>query len=434
MSNDLNDPTPEAGAPRRRLLSRRRFLTLCLGGTTASFAGSVTWLNYVPAPTPVKDVPLSDAARALIAKAWEGLDPAKVVDVHAHVIGLGVGDTGCQVHADNFSWTSPVRMAKTRFYKGAAGIYDESQADALYLQRLLDLAQTQSPRGRMLLLAFDHHHDHEGTPRPEVSEFYTPNDYVAQIVKDHPELFLFCCSIHPYRADALDELDRCVELGAKCVKWLPNAMGIDPLDERCLPFYERMASHGLPLLTHAGEEQAVHAEEAQELGNPLRLRAPLEQGVTVLLAHCASLGTNADLDQDPAADGSRPRESGFALFRRLAKEPRETGRLFADISATPQFNRCDPILAELLGDPQLHPLLINGSDYPLPAIDLIIRTGQLAGLGLLDPAEVPLLEEVFAHNPLLFDFVLKRRLRVVTDAGEQRFPASVYETAHLFER
>ncbi|MCA8922905.1 MAG: amidohydrolase family protein [Planctomycetes bacterium] len=408
-------------------------MTLCLGGTTASFAGSVTWINYVPAPTPVADVPLSDAARALIAQAWEGLDPARVVDVHAHVIGLGAGGTGCQVHPGNLSWTSPLRLVKTRFYKGAAGIYDESKADALYLERLLDLAQTQTPRARLLLLAFDHFHDAAGEPRPEVSEFYTPNDYVAGIVEAHPELFLFCCSVHPYRKDALAELDRCVELGAKCVKWLPNAMGIDPLDPRCLPFYERMAAHGLPLLTHAGEEQAVHAEEAQALGNPLRLRAPLAQGVTVLLAHCASLGTNEDLDQEPAADGSRPRESGFELFRRLVKEPREAGRLFADISATPQFNRCDPVLAELLGDPALHPFLINGSDYPLPAIDLIIRTGQLAGLGLLDPAEVPLLEEVFAANPLLFDFVLKRRLRRITEAGEQRFPSSVFETAHLFE-
>ncbi|MEZ6184988.1 MAG: amidohydrolase family protein [Planctomycetota bacterium] len=427
------DDTPPTSEPRRRLLTRRRFLAACLGGSAASCAGALHWLNTVPAPTAVADVPLSDAAQALVATAWEGLDPSRVVDVHVHVIGLGAGDTGCSVHPGNLSWSSPLRRIKTRFYMGAAGIYEQARADQLYMERLLDLTATQSPRGRSLLLAFDHNHDHDGTPRPEQSEFYTPNAYVHALVQAHPELFLFACSVHPYREDALEALDRWVDAGARCVKWLPNAMGIDPLDPRCLPFYERLAARGIPLLTHAGEEQAVHAEEAQALGNPLRLRAALDQGATVILAHCASLGTNEDLDQEPAADGTRPRVSGFDLFRRLMAEEREEGRLYADVSATTQFNRVDPVLAEILADEALHPYLVNGSDYPLPAIDLLVRTGQIQGLGLLDEAEVPLLEELFVKNPILFDFVLKRRVRVVTPDGERRFPANVFETAHLFD-
>jgi len=43
-------------------------------------------------------------------------------------------------------------------------------------------------------------------------------------------------------------------------------MGMDPSDEAIKPFYQRMAELGVVLLTHAGEEAAVEAEKAQELG------------------------------------------------------------------------------------------------------------------------------------------------------------------------
>jgi mannonate dehydratase len=42
----------------------------------------------------------------------------------------------------------------------------------------------------------------------------------------------------------------------------------------------------------------------------------------------------------------------------------------------------------------------------------------------------PVLAAVREHNPLLFDFVLKRHLR----AGDKRFPRSVFETRSFFDR
>jgi mannonate dehydratase len=238
--------------------------------------------------------------------------------------------------------------------------------------------------------------------------------------------------VHPWRADALDELDRCAAAGAVGVKWLPNAMGIDPASPRCDAFYARLAALGLPLLTHTGEEQAVEAEELQALGNPLRLRRALDAGVTVIAAHCASLGEGEDLDAAPDGAGARPRRSCYELFLRLLGEERHAGRLFGDISATTQFNRCEPVLADLLGRPELHPRLVNGSDYPLPAIDPLIRTGKLVGLGLLDPDERPALDELFDYDPLTFDFVLKRRLRLVRDGRAWRFADAAFHTAHLY--
>jgi mannonate dehydratase len=50
--------------------------------------------------------------------------------------------------------------------------------------------------------------------------------------------------------------------------------------------------------------------------------------------------------------------------------------------------------------------------------------------GLLDASAVPVLQEVRAHNPLLFDFALKRLLHF----GQHRFPPSTFETRRFFER
>jgi mannonate dehydratase len=415
--------------PPRKLLTRRRFLGALAGGGALAVGYPLAWISP---PPKLDDLTLSDAAQALVAKAWLGLDPTRVVDGHVHVLGLGVGGTGCYVHPDASSWTSPVRMLKTRFYKGAAGVYDDARADELFVERLVDLWSHQHPRGKALLLAFDANRDTSGHVVPAMTEFYVPNEYVASLVQRYPDDFLYCCSVHPYRPDALDELRRCAAAGAVACKWLPNAMGIDPADPRCDPFYELLAELKITLLSHTGEEQAVHAEELQELGNPLRLRRALDRGATVVMAHCACLGEGEDLDAEPDASGQHPKVPSLELFLRLMEDERYTGRLFADISATTQFNRAEPTLRELLTRPHLHARLVNGSDYPLPAIDPLIRTGQLVDLGFLDPAERPAINELYDYNPLTFDFVLKRRLRLQQDGAELRFASTVFESADVY--
>ncbi len=430
----VNPSTPEEGesspvARRGPKLTRRRFFGLIAGGM---LAGGVWRAAVVDIPPGLATLKLSRDARALILKCWEGLDPKKVVDTHVHVMGLGIEGTGCFVHPGALSFTSPTRWVKTRFYKGAAGIHDDSRADALFVQRLVDLCTHQNPQGRSLLMAFDKHHDAEGKPDLDRTEFFTPNAYVAALAKKHPDLFLFCGSVHPYRPDALEALRKARQLGAVAIKWLPNAMGIDPLDERCDPFYALLRELKLTLITHGGEEQAVHAEEAQELGNPLRLRRPLDAGVKVVIAHCASLGTNRDLDAEAGADGEQPRLSSYALFRRLMSEKKYRGQLYGDVSAMTQFNRCEEPLRETLLAGDLDGRLVNGSDYPLPAIDPLIRTGLLEGLGYITAKERELINQIFNYNPLTFDFVVKRCLRFKQDGVEHRLPDSTFETAHLF--
>ena len=86
----------------------------------------------------------------------------------------------------------------------------------------------------------------------------------------------------------------------------------------------------------------------------------------------------------------------------------------------------------MLSSPELHPRLVNGSDYPLPAIDPVISTRRLVREGYLTPDERRLCNLVFDANPLLFDLVVKRTLKVETPGKTHRFAPSVFESGRLF--
>lgn len=363
---------------------------------------------------------LSPAARELLETALAGIDPQRAMDFHVHVAGLGTGGEGTFVHPGMLSWWHPVRHIQFLLYASASGIDDLERADEQYRARLTSLVDGFPQPGRFLLLAFDQHYSAEGQAVPDRTEFFVPNDLVMGWAAARPDRFVPAASVHPYRPDATQELLRLAKSGVRVVKWLPNAMGIDPASERCAAFYAIMRSHDMILLTHAGVEKAVHAEEDQELGNPLRLRAPLDAGVRVVVAHCASLGESLDLDHaDP-----QPVDS-FDLFLRLMAEERYEGLLFGEISALIQANRLPRPLRVLLERADLHARLVNGSDYPLPAINLLIQTRRLVAGGFLNEEERRLLNEIYDYNPLLFDLVAKRTLRH-PETG-QRFAASVFE-------
>ena len=196
-------------------------------------------------------------------------------------------------------------------------------------------------------------------------------------------------------------------------------MGIDPSDSKCEPFYQKVKELNLVMLIHSGEEKAVDAEEDQKLGNPLLLRKPLDLGVKIIVAHCAGFGENEDLD-----DPEKKKVSNFDLFIRLMNEKKYEGLLFGEISAMTLFNRSGSSLTTILKRTDLHHRLVNGSDYPLPAINFIISTKSLMDDGYITKEERQSLNEIYNYNPLLFDFVLKRTIKAL-GSGE-KFPASVF--------
>lgn len=405
-------------------VTRRQLIALATAGALyGSFRFGHTRVARPAAPSG----PLSKEAVALVARAWAGLDPKRVLDTHVHVVGLGCGGTGCEVGERLQSAFNPMEAMKFSIYLQASGVDDLTRADQQYIERLSALIKSQSPHGRALLFAFDHVYDASGQVQREASEFFTPNDYVVALAKASPDLFVPCASVHPYRADAVAALEKAVEGGAVAVKWLPNAMEIDPSSEKCDAFYDAMVRLQVPLITHAGEEKAVHAEEAQRLGNPLHLRRPLGRGLKVIVAHCASLGTNPDLD----APAGAPWADNFDLFLRLMSEPKWDGLLYGELSAITQVNRVGRPLRHVLEHPELQRRMINGSDYPLPAINALMQTGAIEKAGFLTADERLLLNEIDQHNPLLFDFVTKRTVHL----GDRRLADDVFMIrAELFPR
>ena len=187
--------------------------------------------------------------------------------------------------------------------------------------------------------------------------------------------------------------------------------------------YDWAAALRLPLITHAGDERAVHGF-GEHLGNPLRLRRPLDAGVKVVVAHCASLGEGHDTDK-----GGSALVPNFDLFARLMDEPAYRGNLVGDIAAVTQGNRMG-VVATLLERRDWHDRLLNASDYPLPGVVPLIYLEALFKRKLLDPASLAPLRGLRDFNSLLFDFVLKRSLAL----NGQGFPAAVFETAPWFKR
>ena len=362
---------------------------------------------------------MSPAAKALIEAAFEGLPGRRYDDLHVHLLTLGTSAEEGFVNPVMQDPANPIAYAKYQLYLSASGIDDEAQADAQYFERLDDQAAHINGAPRLYLLAFDQRYRPDGSVDIEHSEFHTPNAYAFELARRDPARYEAVMSVHPYRADALEALERWAGQGGRLVKWLPNAMGIDPADPALDPYYDKMRALGLTLLTHAGEEQAVEAEADQALGNPLRLRRALDRGVKVIVAHCASLGEDEDLD-DPA----RPRVSSFDLWLRLMEEPRYEGLVFGEISGTTQFNRLGRPLRELLSRAELHHRLVYASDYPLPGINALIRTWDLEQEGYLDSDERAALNEIYDYNPLLYDFVLKRTMHHPESGA--RFPAQVF--------
>ena len=363
---------------------------------------------------------LSRSAADLIKRAFDDIDPGRLVDHHVHIAGIGAGGTNAFVNSKMRSWSHPFHRLKYKVYMSSAGVQSEANADEEFVSRLASLVSNINGHGKHRILGFDKNYSRDGSVNIEKTEFYVPNEYSFKIAEQHPDLFLPNISVNPYRRDALEELQRYAKRGARVVKWLPNAMGIDPSDPQCDGFYQKMKELDLVLLSHGGEEKAVEAEEDQKLGNPLLLRRALEHGVKVVIAHCAGLGTNEDIESK-----ERNQVDNFDLFMRLMDDKRYEGLLFGEISAMTQFNRAEK-LKTILARTDLHERIVNGSDYPLPAVNIVIRTSTLMKQAYITVDERQELNEIYNYNPLLFDFVLKRSLKL--PGTEKRLPASVFMT------
>ena len=349
--------------------------------------------------------PLSAEAQALVDSAFEGIDGV-VHDIHVHIIGVGNGGTGASVHPSFFKWTNLSKWVQMKIYMSASGLKDLKNVDQRYVRRLVRLARGVGRPYKVHILGFDKHYKFNGQLDEERTEIYVPNEYIYKLSREYSDIFVPVVSIHPYRKDAVEKLELWAKKGVRWVKWLPNVMGIDPSNEKIIPYYKMMKKYNMTLLTHAGEEKAVRVAGMQELGNPLLLRGALDQGVRVVVAHCASLGEGEDLDSK-----GREKMANVELFLRMMGEKKYEGLLYGGLSATNFINRLDGPLKSLLNRQEFHSRFIYSSDYPLPAVNILIPVKKMIKKGYLNRRDEKSLREIYSQNPLLFNFVIQRKLQ-----------------------
>lgn len=366
------------------------------------------------------------AEHEIVKAAWSGIDATKMWDSHAHLVGVGDGGSGAWVNPQMESLLHTQQYIQRIFYLNAGCTHEaKNRVDQSYIERTHNLLDGLRPGAKLLLFAFDYHHNEAGNAVQENSTFYLPNDYAAKTAKLHTKYFEWAASIHPYRKDCVEALELAVKDGARAVKWLPAAQGMDPSSPLCDKFFDAMARHKLPLITHAGEEKAVHGGDSQLFGNPLLLRRALDHGVRLVVAHCASLGQDRDLDQ--GTNGAYV--NSFDLFTRLMDDAKYGPLLHGDISAITQRNRSVDVLKKIIARSDWHDRLLNGSDYPIPGVMPLYSIDNMLNEKLISKPVAPVLREIRKHNPLLFDFVLKRHLQ---SAGKKLSPR-IFETRSFFE-
>ncbi|MGQ2965712.1 amidohydrolase family protein [Methylophilus sp.] len=404
-------------------MNRRQFL-LAAGGLAFAGISHAAW-RYWPDAGLINpclaEMPESVLQHPTYRQIWQGIRPEQVWDSHVHLVGVGDASNQTWFNPDMDSWSHPQLKLQKAFYMNGT-CADPANIDHSTVAKMTQLVAAMPAGVKLMLFAFDWYRDGAGQVLKENSIFHVSNTYAAHIASQQPDRFEWVASIHPYRPDALDALDQAYAGGARAIKWLPSGMGIDPASGKCLPFYKKLAAMQLPIITHTGKESAVAGGE-QTYGNPLRMRQALDQGVKVVLAHCASDGADEDLDH-----GGRVVKS-FDLFTRMMDTPDYQPLLHGDISATTLINHAW-VLPTLIARQDWHARLVNGSDYPLPGIMPLTNINTLIANGWLASEHQSFLVSLKQTNPLLYDFALKRLLSI----NGQTFSTQVFETRPLFER
>lgn len=217
---------------------------------------------------------------------------------------------------------------------------------------------------KSVLLALDKVYDEQGDPRDDMTNLFVPN---ATIIELREELksqgcdrVLLGCSVHPYRRDWEKELDYCIENGAVLCKWLPSAQILNPGNDKCIPFFKKLSKNGLPLLCHMGPELSIPTcdELANRFNNPVYLENALNEGVKVIVAHCALPFQPAELKSDPI----------FLELVNLFRRAETNGwKLFCDLSALNVLRgKYTRDVLEMIPNDKL----LYASDYPIPMFNL----------------------------------------------------------------
>jgi len=265
-----------------------------------------------------------------------------IYDIHVHIWGTG------SRHGDNTilksyraSKTYAKVLQKLAFPPDAGDWYE---FDESYMEKVLGYLKT-SVVNRAVLLGMDFAYLRDSTRDIDHSLISAGHDYLCEVAASNEKL-LFAGSVHPYRPDALQELEAIIKHGACLVHWLPVAQNIRADDPICFPYYEMLAHYKVPLLCHCGGEDSLRMY-SDELGNPKLLIPALERGVTVIAGHC----------------GTQFKFGGLNYFEAWKEMALKYEHFYGDLSSFYTLARLWP-LGTMIETPELESKLLFGSDFP----------------------------------------------------------------------
>lgn len=295
-----------------------------------------------------------------------------LVDAHTHIFCWGENpQQGYLSKKTQSSWL-------TRLIIWLTGIQRESGETLSEKLRHRLLRQLEASRlDYAVVLAQDAVYRDDGSRDDHSTHFFVANDYVLELAKQSDKV-IPGCSINPIRKDALAELERCFERGARLIKVHTAIQGVDPSLARFDPFYRRAAELGVVLMFHTGYEHSCTVV-SQKFTDPSRLARPLDHGGTIIAAHC---GTCAVFDPE-------------TYYPRFLQTMEQYDNLYGDTAVMASLIRWNSLKKLGNAKESIRERIVHGSDYPLPPsrIPYLARTG-------LFPSE--------RHNPLDLDLRIKQ--------------------------
>ena len=267
----------------------------------------------------------------------------KIIDAHAHL--ACVNYEGCYLapkYRDSYKFKLSMKAVEI-----TEDDLNQPDADQMMVDNLLRRLKESEFYSGAIVYALDGFYDENKKLDLEKTDLLIPNDYVAMVAKNNPNLY-FGASINPNRNDALEVLKKAKEDGAKLVKWIPCTMGINLKNPNrdTLDFLKKMKEYDLPLVTHVGFERTFSWSD-DELCNPKYIENILKMGVRVVAAHA---GISGDYDNEKA-------------FKRLFELSEKYKNLYVDNSAGLFFVRFG-IYKEVFSE-HFNGKIIQGTDYPL---------------------------------------------------------------------
>ena len=298
----------------------------------------------------------------------------KKIDMHLHVVGRGkdIDQVDHQVFfypEDNNTFFTGVLYRLVEKFLGEAGA-DFDQSGTIdtdeYLNLIYKYLSTSKEIDGVVLLGLDALYDPDsGELDRTKTDLWVSNRFLARKVKDlndqmmqegvSKKKFYWGASVSPNRKDWEEEMEFALhDPYAVLMKWIPSVQHVNLRDPKHKDYYESLARNNMPLLCHVGPEYSFPEGIREKKRDDFRfLDKPLECGVTVIAAHCAT----------PVFPIDKNETGEFGAFMRSANSGGKI-QLWGDTSAFSLMTRI-PILQEIL---ETFPpeWLVHGSDFPIP--------------------------------------------------------------------